>query len=103
MQKKAVEAFLKRWGWPIMGALAAAPVLAHGLDWKSRALAKQKLKAEQERKAREQLAKAQGLVPSADDVYKTAAYARHLKQAEQQSPIEKLDVLDKALKTIRGK
>jgi hypothetical protein len=102
MKKEAVGAFLKRYGWPIMGLLAAAPVASHALDWKSRALAKQKLKDERAFKAQEQLRRTQDIAPTGEDVYKAAAYARSLFLAEGRPSVEKLDLVDKALRKVKG-
>jgi hypothetical protein len=92
---------MARWGWPIMGLLAAAPILGHALDWRSRALAKQKLKDERALKARQQLEATRDIAPLGADAYKAAAYARKLAQARDRSPVDKLNVLDKAIKAAR--
>jgi hypothetical protein len=93
--------FLGRWGWPIMGVLAAAPVLAHALDWRSRATAKQKLKDEAERKRQQQM---HALTPKPPDIsssgqmtYKMAAFSRALKTAPNQSTTSKLDALQRLM------
>jgi hypothetical protein len=89
--------FLHNWGWPIMGALAAAPILAHALDWRRRAEAKQKMNDERIAKLQGQLTQAQGLVPTGKDVYKAAAFARKLAAAPGRGPEEKLDTIQTAM------
>ena len=95
--------FLGRWGWPIMGVLAAAPVLAHALDWRRRAEAKQKMNDERIAKLQGQLAQAQGLVPTGKDVYKAAAFMRKLSAAPGRGPEEKLDTLQTAMQKAKQK
>lgn len=93
--------FMGRWGWPIMGILAAAPVLAHALDWRSRTTAKQKLKDEAEAKRRQVAAQ---LTPKPPNVsaagqmtYKMAAFTRNLKAAPNKSTSHKLDTLQRSM------
>jgi len=81
-----------------MGALAAAPVLAHALDWRRRAEAKQKMTDERISRLQYQLAQAKGLVPTGDDVYKAASFMRKLGAAPGRRPEEKLDTLQTAMK-----
>jgi hypothetical protein len=95
--------FLSRWGWPIMGVLAAAPVLAHALDWRRRAEAKQKMTDERINRLQNQLAQAKGLVPTGNDVYKAAAFLRKLGAATGRRPEEKLDTLQVAMKDAKQK
>jgi hypothetical protein len=93
---------LGRWGWPIMGALAAAPVLAHALDWRRRAEAKQRKADERVMRLQTQLTQAKELVPTGgDDVYKAAAFMRKFGAASERRPEEKLDALQTALMKIK--
>lgn len=80
-----------------MGALAAAPILAHAFDWRRRAEAKQRKADERVNRLQAQLAQAKGLVPTGDDVYKAAAFMRKLAAAPGRRPEEKLDALRKAM------
>lgn len=84
-----------------MGLLAAAPVLGHALDWKSRTAAKLKLKDERAREAQRQLQQVQGAVPAGDNVYKAAAYARNLLQMQERPTAEKLDLLTRTIKAAQ--
>ena len=95
--------FLRRWSWPILGVMAAAPVLAHALDWRRRAEAKQKIKDERVAKLQNQLSQAQGLIPTGRDVYKAAAFLRKMGAARGRRPDEKLDALQMAMLEAKQK
>jgi len=84
-----------------MGVLAAAPVLAHALDWRRRTEAKQKMTDERVNRLQNQLAQAKGLVPTGDDVYKAASFMRKLGAAPGRRPEEKLNMLQAAMKDAK--
>lgn len=95
----AYTKFMGRWGWPIMGFFAAAPILAHALDWRNRVEVKKRLEDEKKRQLSRQVDQVQSIAPTADDVYKVAAFARTLEGIPKCSVIEKLDLLDKAIRS----
>lgn len=88
-----------RWGWPIMGLLAAAPVLAHALDWRKRTEVKKRREDERRQQQREELQRLHGIIPTGDDVYKAAAYCRALHHSKEASVVEKLDLLDAVIRS----
>lgn len=91
--------FMGRWGWPLMGFFAAAPVLAHALDWRKRTEVKRRVADEKKRQLRQGVTDIQAdVLPSAEDVYKAAAFFRTLESIPK-SDVEKLDLVEQVLRS----
>jgi hypothetical protein len=84
-----------------MGLMAAAPVLAHALDWRTRADVKQRMAAAKKLKLKQQTqAVTSELEPEMGEaVYKAAAYRRVLQLMTKRAAVEKLDLLDRMIRT----
>jgi len=94
----AYTKFMGRWGWPLMGFFAAAPVLAHALDWRKRTEVKRRIADEKARQLRQGVTNIQEeVLPSPDDVYKAAAFFRTLESIPK-SDVEKLDLVEQVLR-----